>query len=303
MRNQKNITDRKQLKTFFKKGNLPGEKSFEKLIDSTFNIADDKLDINEDGLMIYPSENVMKKGERKLLSFFEDSDNNEATWVLSITKDKNGGMSIQQITPSREEDEKDDTQIKENTGSPAIFIQKNDGKVGIGKKLPRQQLDVNGIIASEGRMGTHMENWVEADGEWHNVFDTEKGLNGCHAFEITAYAKGDSETESLIHAIAVCTRGNSRPKITKTAAYYGKWWNKIDIRWESRPSRIEEKKADDTKKLLDIAKWWKYLWGFLEQRNKDKYNLQIKTRSNYGQNKKLHFRVSVLWNSNFINDH
>ena len=44
MKNQENITDRKELKTFFKKGNLPDENAFRKLIDSTFNKADDRLD-------------------------------------------------------------------------------------------------------------------------------------------------------------------------------------------------------------------------------------------------------------------
>ena len=295
MRNQKNITDRKKLKEFFRKGNLPGESAFEKLIDSTFNIADDKLDINKDGLMIYPSEN----GKEKLLSFFEDRDDTDATWVMFISKKKiGGGISINQIGQSKN----DDNPTSENNFPPAFFIQKDQGKVGLGTDHPRQQLEVNGLIASKGRMGTYLEKQVNADGVWHNVFDTSDGLSGCHAFEIIAYAEGmkDENKYALMHAIAISTFGNSKPKITKTSAYQGKRWNKIDIRWESRPSRISEKADRRTKKDFGISGWLKSLLGWLEQKDNNRYNLQIRTKSNYDNDKQLHVRVSELWNSDFM---
>jgi len=292
MRNSENITDRKQLKSFFKKGNLPDENAFAKLIDSTFNIADDKLDINEDGLMIYPSEN----GKEKLLNFFEEKDKTDPTWVMFISKKDDGGISIKQIVQSKKEDNSN----KESVNPSALFIQKDGSKVGLGTDSPSQQLDVKGIVASEGRMGTFLEGEVDADGEWYNIFDTEKGLQGCNAYEIMAYAEGDKHEGkySLMHAIAISTLGNSKPKISKTSAYHGKWWNKIDIRWESRPTRIAEKKPGDKKKLISISVWWKNLLSFLlEPKSRDKYNLQIKTKSNYGKDKKIYFKVSVLWNS------
>jgi len=294
MRNSNNITDRKKLKEFFKKGNLPGESAFIKLIDSTFNIADDKLDINQDGLMIYPSEN----GKDKLLSFFEDRDDTDATWVMFISKKENGGISINQINQSKN----DDNSTEEQLQPPAFFIEKNSGKVGLGKDSPDQLLDVNGLIASQGRVGTFCEGQVEADGDWHNVFDTKLGLYGCNAYEIMAYAEGASGEGkfSLMHAIAISTLGNSRPKISKTRAHHGKWWNKIDIRWESRPSRIAEESPKNKKKVFILTRWWRSFQGWLEQKDTDKYNLQIRTKSNYGDGFKLYFKVSVLWNSDFI---
>jgi len=294
MRNSNNITDRKKLKEFFKKGNLPGESAFIKLIDSTFNIADDKLDINQDGLMIYPSEN----GKDKLLSFFEDRDDTDATWVMFISKKENGGISINQINQSKN----DDNSTEEQLQPPAFFIEKNSGKVGLGKDSPDQLLDVNGLIASKGRVGTFCEGQVEADGDWHNVFDTKLGLYGCNAYEIMAYAEGASGEGkfSLMHAIAISTLGNSRPKISKTRAHHGKWWNKIDIRWESRPSRIAEESPKNKKKVFILTRWWRSFQGWLEQKDTDKYNLQIRTKSNYGDGFKLYFKVSVLWNSDFI---
>ena len=299
MRNSANITDRKKLKDFFKKGNLPGESAFEKLIDSTFNIADDKLDISEEGLMIYPSEN----GKEKLLSFFEDRDDQKATWVMYATRKPDKGISINQIVQKK----KDDNSFVESVEQPALFIQKDGGKIGLGTNSPRQQLEVTGLIASTGRMGTFREGFVEANGDWHNIFDTAKGLEGCNAFEIMCYAEGNKNEGrySLMHAIAVCTNRNSRPKITKTAAYQGKWWNKIDMRWESGKYRISEQFEKDNKTTGRISKWWKSVFGsrdFVETVNQpDKYNLQVRTKSNYGEDVKLHFRVSELWNSDFKN--
>ena len=122
MKNQKNITDRKKLKSFFKKGNLPSESDFEKLIDSTFNKADDKLDITEEGLMIYPSED----GKAKLLSFFEDKDDVDAAWAMHITKKDDGGICIKKV----EQEKSDNHGEEEDVEPPAFFIQKKSGNVG-----------------------------------------------------------------------------------------------------------------------------------------------------------------------------
>jgi hypothetical protein len=289
MKNQKNITDRKQLKSFFKKGSLPDQSAFEKLIDSTFNKADDKLDINEDGLMIYPSDN----GKEKLFSFFEDKDDAEARWAMFISKKEDGGLYIRRVAES---DFNDQSKKGDETPPPAFFIHKETENIGLGTNSPVQKLDVKGLVSSEGRMGNFLEGEVAADGNWHNVFDA-KGLNGCNAFEITAFVQGDQGDGkyALLHAIAVSTYGNSKPKISKTVAHYGKWWNKITLRWESRPSKIEEESGE--KKKLPF---WEKIAQIWEPKDPAKYNLQIKTKSNYGDDKKIFVKVSVLWDSRFV---
>ena len=291
MKNQKNITDRKQLKTFFRKGSLPDESAFEKLIDSTFNKADDKLDITDDGLMIYPSDNDQKK----LLNFYENKDDSSAKWVVYISEKKDGGIYFSEISELKQNNPEDN----ENDEPPVLYLQKETGNIGIGTNLPLQKLDIQGYIASQGRVGNHREGDLKADGEWHNVFGPE-GLTGCNAFEIMAYAKGDENDGkySLLHAIAVSTYG--KPKITKTCAYYGLWWNKIAIRWESKPSRIEDLNDGGKRKIFDFAKWWKQFKSLFEARDLSKYNLQLKTKSYYGDNNKIHFTVTVLWDNKFI---
>ncbi len=288
MRNQKNITDRSQLKSFFKKGNLPTESAFEKLIDSTFNIAEDKLDINEDGIMIYPSDN----GKEKLLSFFEDKDDSEAAWTLFISKKKDGGIYIQKAG------EQNQKNSQEDAGEPAVFIQKNEGNVGLGTSNPAHKLDVKGFVASEGRVGNYREGELDADGTWQNVF-TGNPLTGSNAFEIMACAEGEQGDGkyALMHAIAISTYGNSRPKITKTSACFGKKWTKLDIRWVSKPSQIAEQPNEEKKKVFDLAKWWK---TFREPKDPFRYNLQLRTKSNYGKGKKILYKISVLWNDSFL---
>lgn len=291
MKNQKNITDRKQLKAFFKKGSLPEESAFEKLIDSTFNKADDRLDIDEDGLMIYPSDN----GKEKLLSFFEDKDDAEATWAMFISKKETGGIYFKKIGQSDF-----DALTEQNEDEPPVLFLQKAGNIGIGTDSPDHKLDVKGLVASEGRMGNYLEGELNADGEWHNVF-ASSGLYGCNAYEITAYAEGvkGEGKYALMHAIAISTFGNSKPKITKTAAYHGRSWNKIAIRWESRPSRIKENPAGGKKKVIDLGRIWRAISGMWEAKDPFKYNLQVKTKSNYGDGKKIVFKVAVLWDSRF----
>ncbi|MFV0590823.1 MAG: hypothetical protein ACK5M7_05520 [Draconibacterium sp.] len=289
MMNQKNITDRKQLKSFFTRGSLPGQDAFEKLIDSTFNKADDKLDINEKGLMIYPSDN----GENRLLSFFQDKDDPEATWGLFLTQKDKGGIYIHKIASFRDENEEDEPATPLQ---PAFYIQKDSYNIGLGTTTPEEKLDVKGIIASEGRTGNYLQGELKADGLWHNVFG-DKMLNGANAFEIMAYVQGEKGEGkySLLHAIAVSTYGNSKSKITKTSAHYGKWWNQIDIRWESRPSKLGE----EQKRKSGLAGLWQTISSWFEARDPFRYSLQLKTRSNYGEDKNICFKVSVLWDERF----
>jgi hypothetical protein len=74
---------------------------------------------------------------------------------------------------------------------------------------------------------------------------------------------------ALLHATAISTFGKSRSKISKTCAYYGFWWNKITLRW------IGETKD---------------------------FRLQIKTKSNFGEGVKIHFKITKLWDNSFLEE-
>ncbi|WP_297338265.1 adhesin [Algoriphagus sp.] len=241
------INDREQLKKYFRSGMLPSEIHFAILIDSMFNKVDDGINKGEqEGLMIFPSGD-----EEVLLSFYDSLKEKKASWVLVNGKGETKGIILKE-------------RGKEN---PTIFFQKG-GNVGIGTAQPSQKLEVNGLIASQGRVGIYRKGQIPADGKWHDVLTN---LTGAQGFEIVAHAgRKQKGRYALLHATALSTFGNSKPKISKTCAYYGFWWNKINCRW-----------TGDT---FD-------------------YKLQMRTGSNYGGDSKITFRISKLWDDDFLDQH
>jgi len=286
MKNRANITDRKILKNLFSKGSLPTDNHFEKLIDSTFNKVDDKIDINEeDGLMIYPA----NKGE--LLSFFEDNDDENAKWIIKVAKDD--GLIIKELNDRNTLQEV----TKDKEATPSLFLQKG-GNIGIRTNQPHHTLDVNGMIASHGRIGNYQEGTLEADGTWQNIFVDH--LNESHAYEVTAYVEGKKGEGkyALLHATAVSTYGNSKPKITKTGARFGKRANALGIRWESRPTRLKLGKRNNQERSNESI-WSKFI-SFWESKNTFEYNLQLRTKSNYGTGVKIYYKVAIVWSMDFV---
>jgi hypothetical protein len=243
---EKIIIDREQLKEYFKNGKLPTEIHFGMLIDSMLHKKDDGLSINDmDALMVFPTID-----KQKLLSFYENKNDKNASWVIVNSQGERKGLIIKE----------------EKNEFPAIFFERG-GNIGIGTPIPHQKLDVEGFIASKGRVGTFPGSGEEilADGKWHTLI---KDLSGCEAFEIMAYAGVEGKGKyALLHAIAISTFGNSRSKISKTCAHYGFWWNKITLRWTG------------------------------ETKN---FSLQIKTKSHFGEGVKIHFKISKLWDKSFI---
>ena len=238
------INDREQLKKYFRSGMLPTEIHFAILIDSMFNKVDDGINKNdEEGLMIFPTGD-----EEILLSFYDSLKDKKASWVLVNGQGETKGVMLRE----------------KGKAYPTIFFQKG-GNVGIGTDRPTQKLEVAGLIASQGRVGVYKKGQIPADGDWHDVLTN---LTGCQGFEIVAHAGRKQKGKySLMHATALSTFGNSKPKITKTCAHFGFWWNKINCRW-----------AGDT----------------------FNYRLQIRTGSNYGGDSKITFQIGKLWDDDFL---
>lgn len=155
--------------------------------------------------------------------------------------------------------------ISSNEEKPRLFFQK-EGNIGINTLAPQTTLDVKGILGADTRVGTYALNTVPADGKWHDIISD---VDGCSAFEVVAQVgKKHSGKYALVHAHALSTFGRSRNKIRKTQACYNWWWwNKIAIRWTGSTYN---------------------------------YKLQIRTRSNYGQNIKIKFHITNLWDNDVL---
>jgi hypothetical protein len=211
------MQNRKTLKEFFKTGNLPTEDSFSDLIDSMVNIRNDGINrSSEHGFYIATT------GEKdRLLSFFKGDDGRSPVWVMDMS---NSDDSLC-ISHNKKDKVPDANDIR--------FVISPGGNIGIKKKSPLFELDVNGTMCSSGRVGNFNSNdgekiKVVADGEWHELLS---GLNGCQAFEIIAgVGKKRTGKYALMHAIAINVFGN-RGKIRYTQSFYMARNNSIRLKW------------------------------------------------------------------------
>ena len=218
--------NRVELRDRFRAGRMPTEDDFMSLIESMVNSVDEGFDVSEDnGLAIR-----QQKENGRLLSFFSSQTEYDPLWSANVLKNtEKGETSLNLKVPNMGVDESAMTFV----GPLPSNVENNSSKVrvGIGCAAPKSELDVNGSIASKGRVGHENEKFeVFADGEWYDVTDV---LTGCQCFEIVAGVGGvDGDGKfALTHAIAVNVF-NSHPSVNVTQSYSGGRGSRIDIRWQ-----------------------------------------------------------------------
>ena len=141
-----------------------------------------------------------------------------------------------------------------------MFFNK-DGNIGIHTTEPATDFDVNGILGTKSRVGTFQLATVPADGKWHAIL---KNLDGVNGFEVIAQVSRDKAGKhALLHATALSTFGQFKNRIRRTQASYGWWWwNRLAIRWVG---------------------------------NQNNYRLELKTRSDYGNDIQIKYHITQLW--------
>lgn len=257
--------NRNTLKNYFKIGRLPSQEQFGDLIDSMLNVIDEGFDKSaEEGFKI------SQLGDSgKLISFYENILQKSPVWSIRLDL-KTGNLFIDSIASEKEE-------------RKAVLSLGPEGKIGINKKDPEFEIDVEGVVAASGRIGRKGEKEVAADGQWHDITEP---LSGCHAFEIMAGVEGGkgSGKYALLHAFAlnafnakesILRRIFSRifclpdSKITYHQAHYGSRCNRLKLRWNG------ESRA---------------------------YSLQLKTNCCYGDGISVKYYLTKLWFDPFVND-
>jgi hypothetical protein len=138
---------------------------------------------------------------------------------------------------------------------------------GIGTVASLYKLHVNAVIASPARVGTYTcddckPETVLADGKWHKIITN---LNGINAFEIVASVSGPpkSGNYALLHAIALCTYGDSKNAIVQHSARYKGMFENIELKWTGNTY-------------------------------KDPYSLEIRTRFNFGDGILIKYNITQL---------
>lgn len=239
------LLNRQSLKTLFSAGARPKESNFSSLIDSMVNKIDDGISKNmEDGLILSPE----GKESDRVISFYENVEDELPQWSLELNQEEDKGLSF--VSP-----------ISNNETNTAMYFQKS-GKIGVGTKKPRTNLEIDGVLGTDARVGTYKLDTIPADGQWHDVV---ANIDGCVAFEVVAQVgKQKAGKYALLHAHAISTFGKSHHKIRKTQAHYGWFWNKIGIRFTGSTYN---------------------------------YKLQLKTRSDYGAGQNIYFHITKLWDT------
>ncbi|MDF3014650.1 MAG: hypothetical protein K0Q78_2854 [Cellvibrio sp.] len=215
--------DRNALKNKFKKGKMPSEQDFSNLIDSMVNILEEGFDkTSRDGLKI-----SQLMGSGRLLSFYKNIAVESPHWFLELSTNENklhfGTPGCPRVLSLYSHNNSDDTQ-----GNLRVAV-------GINKENPQATLDVEGTIASTGRMGKTGDMAVPADGDWHDITSV---LTGCEAFEIVAGVGGqDADGKyALLHAFALNTF-NGKSSINAQDAHFGNKCNRIELRWQPVPEQ------------------------------------------------------------------
>ncbi len=253
------LQNRDTLKKFFSSGNRPTSGNFTDLIDSFINKADDGfMKMPEKGLMLAPESDGQNNIPTTLLSFFKDIEalkKMEAPeWIMAFNDPKNPGLKFSRYSLT--------TESSEPQKKDSLFLSDN-GNIGIDTLTPQHLLEVKGVAAMEGRIGTAPATTapIPADGHWHPLLEN---LDGLQAFEVVAGVSGlkGSGKYALLHAIATSCYGNSKSSISTTSARYGSCRHRLQLRWKG-----------DT----------------------HHYSLQIRTRRNYGENIFIRFHLSQLW--------
>lgn len=244
--------DRTALKNRFKKGKMPSEQDFANLIDSMVNILEEGFDkSSETGLKI-----SQLMGAGKLLSFYENIAVDSPKWFMELASD---GAGLHFGTPATPRVLTLRNIVEEVNGQPVASV-----AVGINNERPEAELDVEGTIVANARIGREGALLALADGEWHDITEP---LTGCEAFEVVAGVGGqDADGRyALLHAIAL-NAFNGTSSIKEQHAYYGQKCNRIELRWASAP-----------------------------QAGEFHYKLQARTQCAYGGNIAIRYRLTRLW--------
>jgi len=204
------LINRQTLKNYFQKGGFATEKHFIDLIDSSLNMIDDGISINQkQGFKLNPI-----GFSTRLMSFFKKATQNEPDFTVNINQDNVEGLSIN----NRE-------------GDPLLKFDQNK-QIGVHTNEPRFDFDVRGVLGIDSKSGNHIVGEVDGDGSWQTIISNLDGING---FEVVASIRGKmgSGRYAIAHAIALSTFGgkSSRNRIKNTNAYYGSFMNRLSFRW------------------------------------------------------------------------
>lgn len=249
--------NRNTLKNFFKEGALPTEHQFADLIDSSLNVVDEGFEKSgKHGL------ELSLEGEgQSLISFFRKTQSSHPLWSMGL------------------EPEQDNLQVQcngiDSTSHRSVLTLSKQGQVGIGQKTPQADLDVGGVIKSQGRSGVESPALppAYADGQWHDI---SEDLKGCQAFEIMAgVGQAEGGRCAIVHAIAL--QASAGPRLLSR------------LREGSTSIKTTQAFSQSRKDRLKLR------WNPIEGGRNRRFRLQICTQTPYAPEVQIQYFLTRLW--------
>lgn len=255
--------NRDTLKKRFGDGEMPSSSDFGDLIESVLNIHDDGIAHNErDGLRL-----TQISGNNRVLSMYGAVEEESTSWAFGLDG-RSARLTLDAARRGATPDALDADDEADGGGYAVLTLLapdgdgRKDGRIGINTRTPRHQLEVDGVVASKGRIGAAGERPAAANAEWHTIGGP---YQGCTALEVTAGAgRRDSGKYALMHAFALRTF-DARGEITYHQAHYGSRRHRLELRW------LDDKAVPGN------------------------YSLQLRVGCDYGGNTRIQYHLTSLW--------
>lgn len=255
--------NRDTLKKRFGDGEMPSAGDFGDLIDSVLNIHDDGIAHTErDGLRL-----TQIGDDNRVLSLYSAAEEDGTAWAFGLDG-RSARLSLDAARRGGAHEGTDPDADADGGGFAVLTLlapdggARTDGRVGINTRHPRHQLEVEGVVASGGRIGAPGSRPAPADAEWHTIGGP---YQGCTALEVTAgVGRRDSGKYALMHAFALRTF-DAKGEITYHQAHYGSRRHRLELRW-----------LDDKAVPGD-------------------YHLQLRVGCAYGANTRIQYYLTSLW--------
>lgn len=138
-----------------------------------------------------------------------------------------------------------------------------DGKIVLGTK-DRIELEINGTVRADSFTGNYLKGQVLANGQWQNIGELEYGCIG-YQIEAACGLKGKGRY-ALAEATAIHCFGK-HPSIHSSHSWFGSRFNRIQFRWYSEGLNCR---------------------------------LQVRTRSDYGEDVWVHYCIRRLFDMDFV---
>ena len=153
--------------------------------------------------------------------------------------------------------------IRRGTDEQALLTIGKDGRIVMGNE-DKIRLEVNGSIQADSFIGGYLQGKVPADGSWKDIGDMDYGCIGYH---IVAGCGLKGRGRYAIADVTAMHCFGKHARIRNQRSWFGVRFNKIQFRWR--------------KEGLNCG-------------------LQVRTRSDYGEDVFVHYRISKLFDMDFV---